>query len=267
MAIPVLSDQDLLSTAKILNVPVPSAAGDAANKSYVDTAIAAAVNGLAWKDAARVLPPANVNIASPGASLDSVAMAVNDRVLLANQSTAAENGVYIWNGAAVAMTRAADFDATAEVEGAVIPVEEGTTNTGTRWFLATANPTIGVTALVFTNLQGATPSASTTVQGIIELAIQAEVDAGVDAVRAITPATLAGYSGRKRVFPATIGDGAATQYDVTHSFNTTDTIVEVYQVSSGKRVVVETSAFSVNVTRINFATAPALNAYRVVVLA
>lgn len=267
MAIPVLSDQDLLSTAKILNVPVPSAAGDAANKSYVDTAIAAAVNGLAWKDAARVLPPANVNIASPGASLDSVAMALNDRVLLANQSTGAENGVYIWNGAASAMTRAADFDATAEVEGAVVPVEEGTTNAGTRWFLATITPTIGVTALVFTNLQAGVPSASTTVAGIIELATQGEVDAGADAVRAVTPATLAGYSGRAKRFAGTIGDGAATQYDVTHSLGTTDVSTEVYRVSDGKRVLVEATTTSTSVVRLNFASAPALNAYRVVVLA
>lgn len=267
MSIPVLSDQDLLSTAKILNVPTPSAAGDVANKSYVDTAIAAAVNGLAWKDAARVLPPANVNIASPGATLDSVAMALNDRVLLANQSTGSENGVYIWNGAAVAMTRAADFDATTEVEGAVIPVEEGTTNAGTRWFLATISPTVGVTTLVFQNLQSGVPSASTTVQGIIELATQVEADAGADAVRAITPATLAGYSGRAKRFAATIGDGAATQYDVTHSLGTTDVQTEIYQVSNGKRVLVETTAISTSIVRLNFATAPALNAFRVVVIA
>lgn len=266
MPILVLSDQDFNNATKITNLPTPVSVGDATNKSYVDTAIAAAVNGLAWKDAARVLPPANVNIASPGSTLDGVAMATGDRVLLAYQTNPIENGVRIWNGAAVTMPRAADFDATVEIEGAVVPVEEGT-SAGTRWFLSTPTPTIDVTALVFQNLAAAVPAASTTVAGIVELANQGEVDAGADAVRVVTPQTLAGYAGRAKRFAATIGDGAATQYDVSHSLGTVDVVAEVYRVSDGKRVIVETTNLSTTVCRFNFATAPALNAFRVVVLA
>jgi hypothetical protein len=267
MPISVLSDFDLNNSAKITNLPTPVSAGDATSKSYVDTAIAAAVNLLAWKDAVRVLPPGNVNIASPGASLDGVALSVGDRVLLANQTTPSENGIRIWNGAAAAMPRATDFDATAEIEGSVVPVEEGSTNAGTRWFLSTQNPVVDVSALAFTNLTAAVPAASTTVAGIVELATSIEVNAGVDAVRAVTPSTLAGYPGLAKRASATIGDGAATQFDVNHAFGTTNVIAEVYRVSDGARVVVETINLSTTTTRLKFATAPSLNQYTVVVIA
>lgn len=267
MAIPLLSNLDAGTTATITNLPTPSVGGDAANKSYVDTAISAAVNGLAWKDTARVASTANVNVSSPGATIDGVTMTTNDRVLLKDQSTGSENGVYVWNGAAVAMTRALDFDSTAEIEGAVVPVEEGTANTGTRWFLSTIDPTIGST-LTFTNMSAAVPAATTTVAGIVELATQGEVDAGTASPTnlVVTPVTLAAWSNRKLKYTLTIGDGAATQIDVTHNLNSTDLHVMLRRVSDGKLVIAEATAFSVNVTRFNFASAPALNSMAAIII-
>lgn len=266
MAKPVLSDLDFNSVAKLLNLPTPAAAGDATSKNYVDTAIAAAVNGLAWKDTVRAASTVNITIASPGATLDGVTMVVNDRVLAKDQTTTSENGVYVWNGAAVPMTRAADFDVTSEIEGAVVPVEEGTANAATRWFLTTQNPTIG-SALAFSSLSSGAPNASTTVDGLAQLATQAETDSGAASPSnlVVTPAALIAWSGRPLKFSQLIGDGAATQIDVTHNLNSLQVQSQVLRVSDGKHVEVEQTAFSVNVTRYNFASAPALNALRVII--
>jgi hypothetical protein len=268
MSKPLLSDLDLQSIAKLLNLPTPVSAGDAANKSYVDITVAAAVSGLAWKDTVRVASTANVNTASPGASIDGVALAASERVLLKDQTAPAENGIWIWNGAASAMTRATDFDATSEIEGAVVPVEEGTANTSTRWVLTTINPTIG-SSLTFSAMSSATPNATTTTSGIVELAIQGEVDSGAASPSnlVVTPATLAAWAGRALRYAALLGDGALTQIDVTHALGTKDIQVIVRRVSDDKEVMVEWTALSTTQVRLNFAAAPALNALRVVVLA
>lgn len=75
---------------------------------------------------ARVSTQADVDLASPGATIDGVALAVGDRVLVRFQTLVEENGVYDWNGSAVPMTRAADADAPVELAQAVVAVTEGT---------------------------------------------------------------------------------------------------------------------------------------------
>ncbi len=268
MAKPVLSDLDFGGVSKLLNLATPATSGEPATKGYTDTAIASAINGLAWKDAVRVASTANVNTSSPGASLDSVSMVANDRALLKDQTTPSENGIWIWNGAAVAMTRATDFDNTSEIDGATVPVEEGTANSGTTWRLTTQNPTIGG-AQVWTNQGSTTPDASTTVAGKVELATQAEVDSGAasPANLAVTPDKLAAWPGRGLRSTSTIGDGALTQIDVTHSLGTKNVDVSVCRVSDDKAVDVEWTALSTTQVRLNFAAAPALNALRVTVQA
>ena len=125
----ILSNQDFNSVAKIVNLPDPSSSQDAATKAYVD----ASIEGLSWKDGARVATQGNVSIASPGATIDGVTMAAGDRVLVMAQTTGSENGIYIWNGAAVAMTRALDANTAAELEQAILTVEEGTSASATTY--------------------------------------------------------------------------------------------------------------------------------------
>lgn len=125
---------------------------EAANVSAQGWAIAAqnAAVGINWTKA-RVASVANVNIASPGASIDGVTLATGDRVLLKNQSAPAQNGIYVWNGAAVAMTRAADMDTWAEVVSKVVQIEEGTTPNADVPYMSTVNTggTLGTTAITF----------------------------------------------------------------------------------------------------------------------
>ena len=262
MARKFFTDLDLQSVSKVINVPTPTAAGDIVPKSYVDSA----VEGLAWKDSARVGTQSNINLSSPGATIDGVTMASQDRVLVRNQSTQSQNGIYVWNGAATALTRSLDASTFAELEQAIITVEEGT-DAGTTWRQTQINGVIDTNNVIFSSFAAAAPAASETTAGIAELATQAEVDAGTDDARIITPLKLATWSGRIRKYAASFGDGSATSYVITHNFNTRDVTVVVFP-NSGTydNVEVDVGRTSVNEVTLVFATAPSSNAYRVVVI-
>ena len=262
MARKFFTDLDLQSTSKVINVPTPSAAGDAVPKSYVDSAI----EGLAWKDSARVATQSNINLSSPGATIDGITMSAQDRVLVRNQSTQSQNGIYVWNGASTAMTRSLDASTFAELEQAVITVEEGT-DAGTTWRQTQVNGTIDSSNVIWSSFATAAPAASETTAGIAELATQAEVDTGTDDLRIITPLKLANWSGRLRKYSTSIGDGSATSYTITHSLNTRDVIIRVFpNAGNYDDVEVDVQRTSTTTATVVFATAPASNAYRVVVL-
>lgn len=141
---------------KVTGLADPSSSTDAVTLSYVENF----VRGRRYKDAVRVASTTNLTLSSPGASIDGVALDSGDRVLVKNQTNAEENGIYVWNGAAAAMTRAADFDASAEVaSGTTVHVYDDTasTNDNTEWVLTTDGPiTLGTTELSFTSVGGGT---------------------------------------------------------------------------------------------------------------
>ena len=123
------------------------------SKEYVD----AVKVGLDFKDSVRVASTANVTISGPGAAIDGVTLSSGDRVLLKDQSTASQNGIYVFNGAASAMTRATDADADAEVtSGLFVFVEAGTVNADNGFVLTTdGSITVGSTSLSFVQFSGA----------------------------------------------------------------------------------------------------------------
>jgi hypothetical protein len=262
MARKVLTDLDFNSASKVVNLASPSSSGDAATKGYVDSL----VEGLAWKDSCRVATQSNINLASPGATIDGVTMASSDRVLVRAQTTASQNGIYVWNGAASAMTRSLDASTFAELEQAVTTVEEGT-SAGTSYRQDQVNGTIDSNNVSWQTFGTSAPAASETTAGIAEIATQAETDAGTDDLRIVTPLKLASWSGRLRKVSSNIGDGSATSYTVTHNLNTRDVLVRIFP-NSGQYddVEVDVQRTSVNAVTLVFATAPASDAYRVVVL-
>ena len=122
-------------------------------KEYVD----AVKVGLDFKDSVRVASTADVTVSGPGAAIDGITLSSGDRVLLKNQSTASQNGIYVFNGAASALTRATDADSSTEVtSGMFVFVEEGTVNADQGFVLTTDGTiTVGSTSLSFTQFSGA----------------------------------------------------------------------------------------------------------------
>ena len=126
----------------------PSAGTDAANKTYVDTEIQL----LQWKQSVRAATTANITL-SGNQTVDGVALSTGERCLVKNQTTPAQNGVYIV--AVSSWTRAVDYNSSLEIVGSAIIVQEGTVNADTVW-LCTTNTliTVGTTALSFSRLAG-----------------------------------------------------------------------------------------------------------------
>jgi hypothetical protein len=262
MAKAVHSNLDLLGTTRIVNLPDPSAAQEPATKAYVDSA----VEGLAWKDSCRVATSSNVNLAAPGAAVDGITMVVGDRFLARSQTAPAENGIYLWNGAAVVATRALDVNSAAELEQATTSVEEGT-SAGSTFRQTAVNLTLGSTAVAWVPFGVVAPAATETTAGIAEIATQAETDAGTDDARMVSPLKLATWSGRIKKLSANFGDGSATQYDVTHNLNTFDVHVAVFRNSGAEdEILCDIGRPTVNAVRLNFAVAPTSNQFRCVVI-
>lgn len=257
------SNLDFNNAAKIINLPAATASGEPVTYDQLNTAI----EGIAWKDSARVSTQANLNLASPGATIDGITMAAGDRVLLRSQTAQAENGIYIWNGAAAAMTRAADASTAAELEGAATTIEEGT-SAGVTYRQTQVNFTLGTNDVLWTPFGSSSPAASETTAGVLELATQAETDTGTDDARAVTPLKLATWSLRTRKFQTNIGDNSATQIDVTHNFATRDVQVEIYRnASPWDTILCDVERSDTNTVRLRFAAAPTAAQFRVLVTA
>ena len=105
-----------------------------------------------------------------------------------------------------------------------------------------------------------TVTASSTTEGLVELATATEVKTGTATNRAVTPAGVASLS-----YAASVGNGVLTSVPVTHNLGTRDVIVQVYDNSSWDTVHVETVRTSTTVVTLEFTVAPATNEYRVVI--
>ena len=138
-----------MGNSKITGLATPTADADAATKAYVDSV----AQGLDVKGSCRVGTTANITL-SGTQTIDGVAVIAGDRVLVKNQSSAAENGIYVV--AAGSWSRAADADTWAELVGAFTFVEEGTVNDNSGWVCTSpAGGTLGVTAVTWEQFSGA----------------------------------------------------------------------------------------------------------------
>ena len=142
-----------VNNSRISNVTDPTQAQDAATKAYVD----AVKQALDIKDSVRVATTANITISTDlnvGDTIDGVTLADGDRVLVKDQSSGSENGIYIAGSSPV---RSADANTSAEVTaGLFVFVEEGTVNADNGFVLTTNDDiTLDTTALTFVQFSGA----------------------------------------------------------------------------------------------------------------
>lgn len=237
-----------LNNQKITGLLDGTASTDAATVGQLN----AAITGFDFKASVRAASTATVTTtytATGGASsrgqhtaapntLDGVTLVANDRILLKNQSTGAQNGIFVvttvGTGANGVWDRATDFDADAEVTaGAMIPVVEGTTLADTLWMLSTNDPiTIG----------GASGTALTFIR--------------------IGPASATGVT----KFAATGPGSTGTTWTINHALGTSDVHVQIRDASTNVQVEATVTMTDTNNVTVTFSASQTLNTLRAVVI-
>jgi hypothetical protein len=285
---------------KVTNLADPVDAQDAANKRYVDSAVA----GLNWKQSVNLLATSNIADLTDitTVTIDSHVVDVDQigyRVLLTGQSTDSENGIYqvvAATGSNISFTRTTDADTYTELVGASVFVVEGTVYGSTSWVQSNHYLT-DFTSQEWVQFSG---------QGTYVGSNSIELDGNIINAKVNTAAGLAidsngikvttgngiefdgsghvainsgtgfdissgslefatGYGVRK--YSVSIGDGSATSYTVTHSLNTRDVTARVYEVASPyAEVEVDVEHTTTDTLTIKFSSAPTSDQYRVVVV-
>ena len=144
-----------LNSQKITGLADPTADADAANKGYVD----GVAQGLDVKDSVVATTTANGTLSTAfanGQSIDGVTLQTGDRILIKNQSTASQNGIYNVN-ASGAPSRATDMGTGSNAAGAFVFVEQGTLNAenGFTCTSDTGSAVVGTNNLTFAQFSGA----------------------------------------------------------------------------------------------------------------
>lgn len=198
---------------------------DKANTSDVTELL----NQRNWKAAVRVATTAAGTLSSDfenGDSIDGVTLATGDRILIKDQASAPENGIYTVN-ASGAPTRATDMDENDEVLGAIVVVREGTSNADLIFQVTSdTDPfTIGTDDMVWAQYSGG-----------LSVASQAEAEAGTNNTKYMTPLRTSQAIAALGAFYNTASDPASPSNGETW-YNTTDSAfrgaIDVYAWNSG----------------------------------
>lgn len=260
MAIPLLTGADV-NNQRIINLGDPSSATDAVTKQYVDNK----VNGLVWKQPVRAATTTNGALTTAYANsqvIDGVTLATGDRILVKDQTTASENGIYVV-AATGAPTRAGDADSTVELHGAAVYVTAGTTNGDHAYTQTVDNPTVGSSSITWAQFGGGslpTAGAGLTLTGsTLDVGAGTGITVGTDAVAVDTAVVSRHYS-------TSVGDGSSTSIAVTHNLGTKDVVVSVRRNSDDAAVLTDWVATSTSVVTVTFAAAPTSSQYRVIVV-
>jgi hypothetical protein len=307
-------------------VATPTDAQHIATKGYVD----AARQGLDVKQSVRVATVSAINLSSDlqaGDVIDGVTLVAGDRVLVKNQGTATENGIYV-AVASGAASRSSDANGTIDTgelkPGTFTFVEEGTTNSDKGFVLSTNGTiTIGSSAIDWTQFSGAgsftagdgisqsgntinvnvvadrtaitsdavdiastyVGQSSITTLGTITTGVWSATDVGIehggtnasDATTARTNLGIKTTAGAASTTTATLARIAAqgsaahasgtSTTTVVHNFNTTDLIVQVYEVATGETVIGDVTRPNPNTVQVVLLGSHAADAFRIVVTA
>jgi hypothetical protein len=272
------------ATYKLTNLGSPVSAADAATKQYVDDV----AQGLNIHAASYAATTANLNatysngtsgvgatLTNAGAnaafSVDGVSPSLNARILVKNQTTQAQNGIYVLStvgdgSTPWVLTRATDFDTATEIAGGDFTfVDAGSTLANTGWVNIDEVTTVGTDPVVFQQFSGAgTYTASdgvlltgTNFTGVV--VASGGLSVGASGFQLDTTIAV-------RKYAANVGDGTATTYTVSHNLGTKDVIVSVYDNSSPyAELICDVQHTSTTAITLLFSVAPTSNQYRVVV--
>lgn len=256
----------------------PTAATDVVNKAYAD----ALVQGLDIKQSVRALATTNVASLSGPQTIDTVSLVAGDRVLLTNQTTSTQDGIYVV--AAGAWTRASDYAIGAAVAGSFMFVEEGT-NADTGWVCTNnkGSDVVGTDNLSFTQFSGAgsitagfglTKTGNTidfvagdnsldvqpdsvavklNTTGAIETTatgLNVKVDTNTITKDGSNQLTIGNYVSKIGSKAITVGTAAGAQ-TITHNFNTRNVSVIVYDATTYEVYDVSVSHPTVNTVSIS----------------
>jgi hypothetical protein len=272
------------ATYKLTNLGSPVSAADAATKQYVDDV----AQGLNIHAASYAATTANLNatysngtsgvgatLTNAGAnaafSVDGVSPSLNARILVKNQTTQAQNGIYVLStvgdgSTPWVLTRATDFDTATEIAGGDFTfVDAGSTLANTGWVNIDEVTTVGTDSIVFQQFSGA--GTYTASDGILLTGtnftgvVVASGGLTVGGTGFALDTTIA-----VRKYAANVGDGTATSYTVSHNLGTKDVIVSVYDNSTPfAEVICDVQHTSTSAITLLFSVAPTSNQYRVVV--
>ncbi|UTS52182.1 tail fiber protein [Synechococcus phage BUCT-ZZ01] len=187
-----------------------------------------------FKKSVRAATTANITLSAPQ-TIDGIALVAGDRVLVKNQTTASQNGIYVVQ--AGAWTRSVAADSSAEIASAVVTVDSGTVNGGRLYTnLFKTTDVIGTTAMpwyeVITtlgtiSLTGDVTGSGTLVNGALSIATT--IAAGSVALGADTTGNYAAsvaVSGNGLTITGAAGEGTAfTVNSNAVSTNTANTLV------------------------------------------
>jgi hypothetical protein len=226
-------DYAFTANATLSWAKAPTATDDVANKAYVD----AVASGLDLKESVVCATTGNITTASDlnvGDAIDGITLADGDRVLVKDQTTGSQNGIYI---AGASPARSTDFAAGDDEAGAFMFVEEGSVNGDAGWVCTNDKgaAVVGTNALIFTQFSGA--GQITAGDGLTKtgntLAVQVDnssIEIAADTLRVkssgITNAMLAGSIANSNLANSSMAIGGVTltlgATDATPAFVLTD---------------------------------------------
>jgi hypothetical protein len=257
----------LISTAG-----TPAAAGDLTTKAYVD----AVATGLRdTKISVRVSTTANGTLATAfanGQIVDGITLVTGDRILIKNQTTVAENGVYTVN-ASGAPTRATDMDASGELSaGTSTYVELGTANGAQIWIVSAAAAipwlpgTTGSTWVMYFAITPTQAGAGLAAAGnVLSIGGGTGMVINTDSI-AVDRATNGGKV--CLIYATDFGDGASFTFVITHNLGTRDIVTTIFPNSTPwdeQEFDVEHTSTTTCTIRCSLPVAPTSAQYRVVV--
>lgn len=160
------------------------------------------------KASVRAASTVNVSLSTPGSAIDGVTLSSGDSILLKDQTTTSQNGIYLWTGASLALSRRTDASAATDfLAGDQVYVREGSTNGSTYWKMTqSAAITVGTTALTYVRLDSSGLSDPTTTRGDI-------IVRGASAIARLAVGTIGRFLGSDGTDP--VWTNSATHYATT----------------------------------------------------